>query len=199
MTPAPPQSEIQRAIPDKYKKVARSTEGLFRYATGPDGARALGYDEEILTAAIPELVRSFCGVGNPFALGEIREGELVLDIGCGGGFDLFVASLKVGPAGQVHGVDLTPEMAALAAENVARSGSTNIDVRQGLAEALPFGDESMDVVISNGVLNLSAQKDQAMREVFRVLRPRGRLQFADIVVNDALPQEVTGSLEAWSG
>ena len=199
MASTPDQSEIRRAIRDKYKKVARATDGLFKYATGPEGARALGYDDEITASAPPDLVRSFCGVGNPFALGDISEGETVLDVGCCGGFDLFVASGKVGATGKVDGIDLTPEMVSLAVENIARSGINNVEIRQGIAKDLPSEDASFDVVISNGVLNLSPWKDQAFGEIFRVLKPGGRLQFADIVVDDELPQETVGSLEAWSG
>jgi len=198
MVSTPDQWEIQRAIRDKYKTVAHSAEGLFKYATGSEGARVLAYDAEIIASAPPELLRSFCGVGNPFALGVIAEGKIVLDVGCGAGFDLFVASRLVGPTGKVFGIDLTLEMVAVATENVALSGTKNIEVRQGMSEALPYEDNSFDAVISNGVFNLSPRKDQSFEEIFRVLKPGGRLQFTDIILDDDLPQETVGNLEAWS-
>lgn len=194
----PDQQEIQRAILDKYKKIAHSAEGMFNYATGTEGARALGYDSKAIAEAPSQLLRSFCGVGNPFSIGEIREGETVLDVGCGAGFDLYVASKKVGTAGRVLGVDLTPEMVSVATDNIARSGVTNVEIQQGSSENLPFEQESIDVVISNGVFNLSPQKRLSFEEVFRVTRPGGRLQFADIVQDDDLPGDIVGSLEAWS-
>jgi SAM-dependent methyltransferase len=194
----PDQSAILRAIRDKYKRVARSAAGLFKYPTGPEGARALGYDDETVATALPEFLRSFCGTGNPFALGEIAEGEAVLDVGCGAGFDLLVASRLVGPTGNVFGIDITPEMVALATENIARSGIKNVEVRQGTSEALPFEESSFEVVISNGVLNLSPRKERTFEEIFRVLKPGGWLQFSDIVLDNDLPEEIVGSLEAWS-
>jgi len=198
METKPDQQEIQKAIRDKYKKIAYSAEGMFNYATGVEGARALGYDSKVIAEAPSRLLRSFCGVGNPFALGDIIEGETVLDVGCGAGFDLYVASKKVGATGRVLGVDLTPEMVSVATDNIARSGLTNVEVRQGSSDTLPFERESIDVVISNGVFNLSPQKALSFGEVFRVTRPGGRLQFADIVQDDDLPGDVVGSLEAWS-
>ncbi len=194
----PDQREIQSAIRDKYRKVAHSAEGMFKYATGTQGTRALGYDSKVIADAPSRLLRSFCGVGNPFALGAIRRGKTVLDVGCGAGFDLYVASRKVGDAGRVLGVDLTPDMVSVATDNIARSGLMNVEVRQGSSEALPYERESIDVVISNGVFNLSPRKRLSFEEVFRVTKPGGRLQFADIVLNDDLPGDVVGSLEAWS-
>lgn len=190
--------EIREAIRAKYRRVARGADGLFPYPTGAAGALSLGYDPEVLAGATPELLRSFCGVGNPFALGEIREGESVLDVGCGAGFDLYVASRRAGPTGRVQGVDLTPEMVAESRENIARCGLGNAEARLGGAESLPFAPDTFDVVISNGVLNLCPRKDRAFDEIFRVLRPGGRLQFADVILDGDLPAEVAGSLDAWS-
>ena len=190
--------QIREAVRAKYRKVARSAEGLFKYATGAEGARALGYDAELIADAPPALMKSFCGVGNPFCLGAIRAGEVVLDVGCGAGFDVYVASRAVGEAGEALGVDLTPEMVSVAKENMERVGLTNAEVRCGSSEDLPFECASIDVVISNGVFNLSPNKRRSFEEVVRVLKPGGRLQFADIVLDEDLPTEVVGSLEAWS-
>jgi len=171
---------------------------LFQYATGAAGARALGYDDEVLATAPSTLLKSFCGVGNPLALSEIAEGEIVLDIGCGSGLDLYVAGRQVGPHGRVHGIDSTPEMVALATENIARCRSENVEVRCAESESLPYDEGHFDVVMSNGVLNLSPEKERSFGEIFRVLKPGGRLQIADIVLDEALPEEIVGSLEAWS-
>jgi SAM-dependent methyltransferase len=192
------QAAIRRAILQKYKEVAHSPEGLFGYATGAAGARVLGYDDEILAEVPAKLVRFFCGVGNPLALGEIAAGEIILDVGCGSGFDLFVAGRRVGPEGKVFGIDPTPEMVALAAECVVRSGMTNVKVRNAGSESLPYSDNFFDIVISNGVLNLTTRKHRSFVEIYRVLKPGGRLQFADIVLDEDLPDEMAGNLEAWS-
>ncbi|MBD3161818.1 MAG: methyltransferase domain-containing protein [Candidatus Eisenbacteria bacterium] len=194
----PDEERIQMAVRARYRRVARSAEGEFAYPTGAAGAEALGYDPVRLAEAPPELLRSFCGVGNPFALGPLAPGEVILDVGCGTGLDLFLASREVGGAGRACGVDLTPEMADAAAANLARSAVENVEVRVARAEELPYEAEAFDVVLSNGVLNLSPGKEGAFGEIFRVLRPGGRLQFADVVLDGDLPAEVAGSLKAWS-
>jgi len=198
MTTTPSRAEIRRAIRAKYRQAAGSTAGLFAYATGAEGARALGYDADVVARAPAEVMQSFCGVGNPLALGAVGAGEVVLDVGCGAGFDVFVASGMVGAAGKVVGVDLTPEMISGAAASLGRVGAKNVEFHEGAAEEIPCADTSMDVVVSNGVLNLSPQKDRTFAEIYRVLKPGGRLQFADIVLDDTLPQETVGNLEAWS-
>lgn len=190
---------IQDRIRSTYGEVARSATGKFQYATGRDGALALGYDPATIAALPDDVLDVFCGVGNPFALGALRAGETVLDVGCGGGVDLVVASRAVGPAGAVRGIDLTPAMVERARVNLARAGTTNARVQVGGAEAIPYSDASVDVVISNGALNLSPAKDQAFAEMHRVLKPGGRLQFADIVLSDKLPADVANSLDAWAG
>lgn len=198
MTAEIDQERIREAVRAKYGDVARSADALFPYETGPAGARALGYDAGLVDAAPPEMVGSFCGVGNPFSLGEIGAGATILDLGCGAGFDVFVASRAVGPRGRALGVDLTPAMVEAAGRNLARAGAANAEVWQGTSEELPFDDATADVVLSNGVLNLSPDKRRSFAEVFRVLRPGGALRFADVVLDEDLPDEVVGSLEAWS-
>lgn len=144
------------------------------------------------------MLNSFCGVGNPFSIDTIRKGSILLDIGCGAGFDLLVASRLAGPDGKVYGIDLTREMVERAKENLGKIGASNVSIVHVGSEEFPFSDNMFDVVISNGVINLSPCKPDLFKEIHRVLKPGGRLQFADIVAEKEIPQEMTGSLEAWS-
>ena len=179
---------IRQGITEKYRKVAVSPAGLFRYLTGEESARGLGYPPDLLEA-IPLAVRErFVGVGNPFALGPICPGEAVLDLGCGAGFDAFIAAQLVGPAGRVVGIDLSPEMLTMAEAGLREAKSPQIEFQVAQVEVLPFPDASFDVALSNGVLNLIPDKAAALREIFRVLRPGGRLQACDIgLVGDRVP------------
>ena len=144
-----------------------------------------------------QVLASFCGVGNPFSLGPISPGERVLDIGCGAGVDTLIAARLVGPAGRVAGVDATPEMIARARANLALAGLNNVSFEVAAAEALPFPDREFDVVISNGVINLTIDKEQALREVHRVLKRGGRLMVADMVLVTELPGDQAGKVENW--
>jgi SAM-dependent methyltransferase len=196
--PEPDVRAIEEAVRRMYAEVARSAEGRFRYATGREGAMALGYDPEVLAGLPDDVLAAFCGVGNPFTLGVIAAGETVLDVGCGAGNDLIVASRLVGTKGAVHGIDLTPEMVQKACSNLARVGITNASVQQARSDAIPYPDETFDVVSSNGVFNLSPRKEETFREIHRVLKRGGRLQFADIVLKEALSPDVAGNLDAWA-
>ena len=178
--------------------MAISSEGKFEYPTGRAGAKALGYDPVFIHEAPPALLNSFCGVGNPFSLGEIQPGNNVLDIGSGAGFDLYVANRLVGESGRVCGVDLTREMVDLARKSLAESGMSNIEITHVSSEDIPYNDNTFDVVISNGVINLSPCKQEIFQEIFRVLKNDGKLQFADVVLEKELPGTLVGSLEAWS-
>ncbi len=189
---------IREAVRKKYVEVAQSAEGKFMYPTGRQGAIKLGYDPAILAGLPDEALASFCGVGNPFALGPIKNSKSVLDVGCGAGFDMIVASRIVGGTGNVHGIDMTPQMAERARANLKRAGVMNGEVQVSGAESIPYRDASFAVVISNGAINLSPVKEEVFKEIYRVLRGGGRLQFADIAVNEALPPDVANSLEAWS-
>jgi len=187
---SPDVSTIHEGIAAKYRKVAVSPEGLFRYPTGEASARVLGYSPDLLPA-IPPVVRArFVGVGNPFSLGPVRVGESVLDLGCGAGFDTFVAAQRVGLEGRVVGIDLSPEMIAVAQAGQAEAGFPQVEFCEAPVEALPFLDASFDIAISNGVLNLVPDKPAALREILRVLRPGGRLQACDIgLVGDRPPPD----------
>ncbi len=149
---------------------------------------------------LPESVKAYAlGLGNPVRYASLKPGEVVLDIGCGAGIDTFLAARKVGPTGRVIGLDLTPEMLARARANQALLGLTNVEFREGRMEDMPLEDASVDVAISNGVINLSTEKGQTFREIYRVLKPGGRLVFADSVVNGQLPRAVLESEAAFAG
>lgn len=190
--------EIRKAIRDKYAEVSISAEGKFQYPTGKDGATALGYDPAVIESAHDRFFESSCGVGNPFSLGNIGLGAAVLDFGCGVGFDLFVASKLVGKRGLVCGIDLTEDMVVRAKENLTLAGITNFEIKKVDTEMIPYDDDFFDVVISNGVINLSPHKQISFKEIYRVLKPGGRLQFADVVLEKDLPVSLAGSAEAWS-
>jgi SAM-dependent methyltransferase len=176
---------IRSAIRSKYSEVARSASGKFAYPTGHEGAHALGYDPELVDAAHPEILVSFCGVGNPFSLFPIEHGSTI-------------AGRRTGAGGRVYGVDLTEAMVARARENLQKAGVANAEVQQVGSERLPFGDTMFDAVISNGVINLATDKETLFREINRVLKPGGRLGFADVVLEQELPQGMAGNAEAWS-
>ena len=198
MTDIQTPEEIQRAVRAKYAEISCSAAGRFRYPTGRAGAIALGYDLSMLSDLPDDVLDTFCGVGNPLALESIHSGEKVLDIGCGAGLDMILASRLVGPAGRVCGIDLTPEMVEKARANFVRAGVNNANAVVAGSEAIPYDNDTFDVVISNGVLNLSPLKERSFREIFRVLKPGGRLRFADIILKEDLPAELANSLEAWS-
>ena len=189
---------ILKTVREKYSAVSREPAGKFSYPVGRESALGLGYAPEWLAQLPAEIVDRFVGVGNPFSIRKPRPGERVLDVGCGCGFDSFVASGLVGPEGRVVGLDLSPEMLAFAREALGTRPLPNIEFKDGSVEALPFEDGSFDLVISNGVLNLVPDKNAAFREIHRVLRPGGTLAAADLLVIESIPEEVLADSDAWS-
>ena len=189
--------KIGQGIREKYAKVAVSPQGLFRYPTGRAGLEALRYDPEILKTIPAGAVDSFCGVGNPFQLGPVGEGETLLDIGSGGGLDCLVAARMVGPEGKVVGLDLSPEMISRAKENLQASGLTNVTFLEWSGGTLPFPENSFDLVISNGVINLVPDKQKVLREIARVLKPGGRLMMADQILIGEGPKDPQARIASW--
>ena len=190
---------IEEGVFEKYAKVAVNPYGLFNYSTGRAGLESLKYDPNILRSLPEAVLDSFCGVGNPFSLGEIRNGESVLDIGCGGGVDTMIAAMMTGPAGRAVGIDLTPEMVDRAKQNLRLTELKNVSFQNSSAEDLPFRDQEFDVVISNGVFNLVPDKLKALLEVHRVLKPGGCLMIADEVLTGHLSEDVKSLIDNWAG
>ena len=190
--------EIREAIRRRYAGVAIRPEGHFTYPVGRASAEGLGYPPALLDRVPSVVVDRFVGVGNPFSLGEPRPGENVLDIGCGCGLDAQVAANLVGPEGRACGVDLSEEMLEVARQGREEAGLTNLDLRAGVAEALPIESCWADLVVSNGVLNLSSCKASAFAEVFRVLKPGGRFQAVDLILDSDLPPGLIDNPAAWS-
>lgn len=192
--------KMRNLVRAEYDRVARAPHGDFHFHRGPQYAvQMLGYDPEAL-ATIPEAsTASFAGVGNPHRIGAIALGATVLDVGCGAGMDLLLAARRVGPAGKVIGVDMTPAMLELAKQSALKAGLWEIiDVRRGMAEELPVESASVDIVISNGVINLSSDKARAFGEIHRVLRPGGRLHLADVVVQRELSLDARSNVDLWA-
>ncbi len=192
-------NELRKGIKAKYTDVAVDPGRGFHFHTGRPLAEMLDYDVEDVDWLPESTVESFAGTGNPFSMGKLVAGETVLDIGCGAGFDTLLAARQVGAAGRVVAVDMTDEMLEKTRAGAAALGLDNVDVRQGYAEELSAEDASIDVVISNGVINLCPDKMAVMKEVHRVLKPGGRMQIADIVVHKEVPQGAKDDIELWSG
>jgi SAM-dependent methyltransferase len=191
--------QLREQVRDKYRDVATDPNRTFHFHTGRPLAARLGYDEVVVRGLPDRAVESFAGVGNPFSLRPLEPGERVVDIGSGAGFDSFIAADQVGAAGQVVGVDMTPEMLKRSRDTADALGLANVEFREGLAEALPVESGWADVVISNGVINLCADKRAVFSEIRRVLRPGGTLQFADIANGRPVPPEAMRDIDLWTG
>ncbi len=198
-TPVVDSEVLRDQVREKYRAVATEPDATFHFHTGRSLAARLGYDPAIVDALPDRAVESFAGVGNPFSLRTIGPGERVVDVGSGAGFDSFVAAHHVGPDGSVVGVDMTAEMLAKATDTAERLELTHVEFRHGLAEDLPIDDGWADVVISNGVINLCADKRTVFDEIHRVLRPGGVLQFADIANGRPVPIEAMRDVDLWTG
>ena len=190
---------LREQVRDKYREVAADPSARFHFHTGRELARRLGYEAGPVDALPDRAVESFAGVGNLFSLRRLAPGEKVVDVGSGGGFDSFIAAGQVGPAGQVVGIDMTAEMLTKARQTAAALGLGQVEFREGLAEALPVEDGWADVVISNGVINLCADKKAVFEQIHRVLRPGGWLQFADIANGRPVPPEALRDIDLWTG
>jgi arsenite methyltransferase len=189
---------LKSEIKKTYASVSQEPEKDFIFPTGRAWAEDLDYPPEL--ANVPEsAAESFAGVANPFSLGRLEPGEMVADLGCGAGTDSLVAAQMVGVDGHVTGIDMTPEMLAKARAAAGELGVENADFVEGEIESLPFDDESIDVVISNGVIDLVPDKDAVFAEIFRVLRPGGRMQLADVTIQNPVSEEGRRNIDLWTG
>jgi arsenite methyltransferase len=193
-------ARLRKEVQAIYGRVAVAPDGSFHFHRGPHyAATRLGYDATELASLPAEVTASFAGIGNPHAIAPIPEGATVLDIGCGAGTDLLLAARRVGPSGLAIGVDMTAGMASVATAGAVSCGLAHVEVRLGDATDLPVDAGTVDIVISNGVLNLVPDKIRALDEIWRVLRPGGRAQIADITIGTELPEEAIRDIDLWTG
>jgi len=205
--PAPAQ-DIRDVVKQRYGQAVQAVVAGAKPSCCGSAATGMGGTDPITrnlyaadqTSGLPEeaVLASF-GCGNPTALAELRPGEIVLDLGSGGGIDVLLSAKRVGPTGKAYGLDMTDEMLALAEKNKAKAGATNVEFLRGTIEEIPLPDNAVDVIISNCVINLSGDKDKVLREAFRVLKPGGRFAVSDIVLRKELPEDVRTSLNLWTG
>ena len=189
---------LREEVKNKYRDVAIHPSGEYHFHTGRPLARRLGYDPALFESMPDAAVESFAGVANPFSLRSLEQGEKVVDAGSGGGFDCFVAAQQVGPPGKVVGLDMLPEMLEKARKTAEFMGLKNVEFRQGLLEEMPVEDGWADAAISNGVINLCADKRRVFSELWRVLRPGGRLQFGDIANGKPVPESAIRNIDLWT-
>lgn len=197
-TPPVDPAALREEVIKKYRDVAIKPHNKYHFHTGRPLAARLGYDSSTVDAMPDEAVESFAGVANPFSLRQPQAGERIVDLGSGAGFDCFIAAGKVGPQGHVVGIDMTEEMLAKSRKTARAMGLRNVEFREGILEKLPIEDGWADVVISNGVINLCADKQQVLSEVWRVLRPGGHLQFADIANGRPVPASAIANIDLWT-
>jgi arsenite methyltransferase len=191
--------ELRTEIRKTYTDVSREQQRDYIFPTGRSWAREIGYPEPELSRVPDATVESFAGVANLWALGRVEPGAVVLDLGCGAGTDLLIAAQMAGPEGRAIGVDMTPAMLERAAASARELGLTNVAVHESLIESLPLDEASVDVVISNGVIDLVPDKDAVFGEIDRVLRPGGRVQLADVVIHNAVSEDARKRIDLWAG
>jgi SAM-dependent methyltransferase len=193
-------ASLRAEVQTMYSRVATAPDGEFHFHRGPQYAvTMLGYDPAELAALPADVTSSFAGVGNPHAIDRIPAGATVVDIGCGAGTDLLLAARRTGSQGRAIGVDMTEAMRRRASNGAVACGLEHVEVRHGDATRLPIGDRTVDVVISNGVLNLVPEKERAVAEIARVLKPGGRVQIADIIIGEVLPESALRDIDLWTG
>jgi len=196
-TPVDPVA-LREEVKNKYREVACNPHAEYHFHTGRRLAKRLGYDDAVVDPMPDAAVESFAGVANPFALKTLAPGEKVVDVGSGAGFDCFIAAQQVGPSGKVVGIDMLDEMLRKARASAAAMGLANVEFREGLIEQMPVEDGWADVVVGNGVINLCADKKKAFEEIWRVLKPGGRLQFADIANGKPVPDAAIRNIDLWT-
>jgi SAM-dependent methyltransferase len=189
---------LREEVKSKYREVAFNPSGEYHFHTGRPLARRLGYDPALVDSMPDAAVESFAGVANPFSLRPLGQGERVVDAGSGGGFDCFVAAHRVGPQGQIVGVDMLEAMLEKSRKTAEFMELKNVEFREGLLEEIPVEDGWADTVISNGVINLCADKKRVFSELWRVLRPGGRLQFGDIANGKPVPESALRNIDLWT-
>src|SRR5271157_5757770 len=190
--------DLRASVIDRFRRVAIAPDQERKFPVGPESAKKLGYDPAEVASLPSSVTESFCGVGNPLSLGHPQPGQTVLDLGCGAGFDTLLAARRVGTTGMVIGVDMTPELILKARINAENLGVLNVELVLAAIEDLPLPDASFDLAISNGVFNLCPDKPRVLGEVFRVLKPGGRLQTADILLEPQVTPEEVATKGSWS-
>ncbi len=190
-------NEIEAAVKDKYSKVATNPNATFNFPVGKAFALKVGYPKDELDNLPSSLCDSFTGANNPQPFVGLKEEEVVLDLGCGAGLDLYFYAKAVGPKGKVYGLDISEEMLSKAKDSMSKAGIKNVELKCGLSDAVPLADNSIDIVASNGIYNLSPDKEAVMTEVFRVLKPGGRTVFCEIVLKKPLPDKTRKDINDW--
>ena len=188
---------LRAQVTEKYTEIANEPEKGAHFHTGKSLAMMVGYPESIIDSLPAGTVQSFAGTGNPFSMGELKRGETVLDLGCGAGFDSLIAARQVGASGRVISIDMTPAMLDKARVGASEAGLSNVEFHEAYAESLPVQDKSVDVVISNGVINLCPDKMAVFGEINRVLKPGGRIQLGDMVVHKVVPDDAKADIDLW--